>query len=130
MQLKDHTVGVGIITLVGLGIAAFISVMTGAGTLFSDQIQATVILEDAAGATAGAAVKVAGVTIGSVSDLALDNGSNSKIIEDFSAVFPWVRISILTYTFFVKTVNLRDLSAMRQLNENMRPNIVGTVVLC
>lgn len=74
MRLKDHTVGVGIITLIGLGIAAFISVMTGTGSPFSDQLQATVILNDAAGATEGAAVKFAGVTVGSVSDLSLENG--------------------------------------------------------
>lgn len=74
MRLKDHTVGVGVITLIGLGIAAFISVMTGTGSLFSDPIEVTVLLEDAAGAAEGAAVKVAGVTVGSVSDLSLDSG--------------------------------------------------------
>ena len=74
MNIDNHTVGVGAVTLVGLVIAALISIMTGNASLFSDQLTVHVVLGDAAGTTPGSAVKIAGVTIGSVSALTLQEG--------------------------------------------------------
>jgi len=44
--------------------------------------------------------------------LALDNGSNSEIIEDFGAVFPWVGIAILSDGLIVEAVDSGDLPSL------------------
>ena len=45
-------------------------------------------------------------------DLALDNGSNSKIIEDLGAVFPWVGISVFSNRLIVKAIDSCDLARL------------------
>ena len=44
-------------------------------------------------------------------DLALNNGSNSKIVENFGAIFPWVCVSVLSNCFIIKSINSCDLSS-------------------
>ena len=43
-------------------------------------------------------------------DLAFNNSSDAKIIEDLGAVLPWVCISILSNCLVVEAVDSRDLS--------------------
>lgn len=44
--------------------------------------------------------------------LALDNGSDSEIVEDFGAVFPWVSIAILPDSLIVEAVDSGDLPSL------------------
>ena len=43
-------------------------------------------------------------------DLAFDDGTNAEVVEDFSAVFPRVGISVLSDGLIVETVHSGDLS--------------------
>ena len=43
-------------------------------------------------------------------DLAFNNSSDAKIIEDLGAVLPWVCVSILSNCLVVEAVDRRDLS--------------------
>jgi len=53
-----------------------------------------------------------GETTMNTEDFAFDDGSNAKVVEDFSAVFPWVGISILSNGFIVEAINGGDLSGL------------------
>ena len=41
-------------------------------------------------------------------DLILDNSSQRKIVKEFSELFPDIWISILSQTFIVKTIPIRN----------------------
>ena len=43
-------------------------------------------------------------------DFSVDDGSDGKVVEDLSTVFPGIRVSILSVDFVVKTINSGDLS--------------------
>jgi hypothetical protein len=45
-------------------------------------------------------------------DLAFDDGTNSKVVENFCAIFPRVGISILSDGFIVETIYSSDLSGL------------------
>ena len=45
-------------------------------------------------------------------NFALYNGSNSKVIENLGAVFPWVGISVLSDCFIIETIDSGDLSSL------------------
>jgi hypothetical protein len=45
-------------------------------------------------------------------DLSFNNSSNAKIVEDFSAVFPWVGVSVLSYSLIIETIDGSDLSGL------------------
>ena len=45
-------------------------------------------------------------------NLALDNSSNTEIVENLSAVLPWVGISILSNGLIVETIYGCDLSGL------------------
>ena len=45
-------------------------------------------------------------------NLALNNSSDSKVVEHFHAVLPWVSISIFADAFVVESVNSGDLSSL------------------
>ena len=53
-----------------------------------------------------------GETTMNTEDFAFDDGSNAKVVEDFSAVFPWVGISILSNSFIVESINGGNLSSL------------------
>ena len=42
-------------------------------------------------------------------NLSFDNSADSKVIEDFSAVLPWVGISVLSNGLIVESIDGRDL---------------------
>ena len=64
---RKHEIGVGILVIVAVGLFAFMSVKAGALVgLGADRIRLQVTLEDAAGVSVGAGVKVAGVDVGEV----------------------------------------------------------------
>ena len=44
--------------------------------------------------------------------LALNNSTDSEVIEYFSAVFPWVGISILSDGLIVESIDCGDLSSL------------------
>lgn len=45
-------------------------------------------------------------------DFAFDDSSDSEVIEDFGAVFPWVGVAILSDRLVVETVHGRDLASL------------------
>jgi hypothetical protein len=45
-------------------------------------------------------------------NLALDHGANTEVVEDFSAVFPRVGVSVLSDSFIIETVDSCDLSCL------------------
>lgn len=53
-----------------------------------------------------------GETTMNTEDFAFDDGSNAEVVEDFSAVFPWVGISVLSNGFIVEAINSGDLSGL------------------
>jgi phospholipid/cholesterol/gamma-HCH transport system substrate-binding protein len=63
---RKHEVGVGILVLVASGLLAYMSMQVGALTNLGDEVSVTVEMEDAAGLSDGAAVRIAGVQVGKV----------------------------------------------------------------
>ena len=51
-------------------------------------------------------------------DLALNDGSDSEIIEDLGAVFPWVSVSVLSNGLIVESVHCCDLSSFVISSQN------------
>lgn len=45
-------------------------------------------------------------------DFTFDNGTNTEVVENFGAVFPWVRVTILSDSLIIETVNGSDLSGL------------------
>lgn len=45
-------------------------------------------------------------------DFAFNDSSNTEIVEDFSAIFPRVGVSILSDCLIIKTVNSCNLSSL------------------
>lgn len=43
-------------------------------------------------------------------DLTLDDGTDTEIVKDFSAIFPWVGVTILTNSLIVEPVYGSNLS--------------------
>lgn len=41
-----------------------------------------------------------------------NDGTDTKVIKDFSAVFPWVSISVLSDSLIIETVYSSDLSSL------------------
>lgn len=68
-----NEIGVGILLVVAVGLLAWMSVQVGALRGLGDRTRASAALQDAAGLTEGAEVKVAGVTVGQVVSLTLDH---------------------------------------------------------
>jgi hypothetical protein len=50
-------------------------------------------------------------------DLALDNSSNAKIVENFCAIFPRVGVSVLSNGLIIETVHSSDLSGLMVTSE-------------
>ncbi|MCP4870977.1 MAG: MCE family protein [Proteobacteria bacterium] len=67
-----HEVRVGLLLLAALAVFAWMSVQIGALQGLGNTISVTLVLDDAAGLVPDASVKVAGVQVGSVRDLAVD----------------------------------------------------------
>ena len=40
----------------------------------------------------------------------INDSTNWQVVKDFSAVFPWIWISVFSVDFVVKSINGRDLS--------------------
>lgn len=68
-----HEIGVGLLVLAAAGLLGFMALKVGALRSLGDQVRLTTRLSDAAGLTEGAVVKVAGVDVGRVSGIRLDN---------------------------------------------------------
>ena len=43
-------------------------------------------------------------------DFTLYDGANTQVVEYFSAVFPWVRVSVLSDSLIEESINCRNLS--------------------
>ena len=67
-------VGVGALLIVSLALVAYASIMLGSLRGFGEQLQASTLLPDAAGIQAGAIVKVAGVDVGTIDSIAVEDG--------------------------------------------------------
>lgn len=72
---RVHEVGVGCLVLVATGILAFMALQIGAIKGIGTSFEVTARFPDAAGLTEGAVVSVAGVQVGRVESLAVDNGT-------------------------------------------------------
>jgi phospholipid/cholesterol/gamma-HCH transport system substrate-binding protein len=71
---RKHEIGVGILVVVAVGLLAVMSLQVGAlRGLGEDRLQVTATLDDAAGLGEGAAVKVAGVDIGTIEELRVEH---------------------------------------------------------
>ena len=69
---RTQELGVGALLIGTLALLAYASVKVGAIRSFDPQIHASVVLEDAAGLSMGAPVKIAGVEIGTVTDMVVE----------------------------------------------------------
>ena len=70
---RKHELGVGLLLVGALGLLAFMSLQVGAlQGLGQDRLEVRVLLNDAAGLSEGAAVKVAGVDVGEVEALRIE----------------------------------------------------------
>ena len=45
-------------------------------------------------------------------DLALNDGPDAKVVEDLSAVLPWIGVAVLSDSFVVKAIDCRNLSCL------------------
>jgi phospholipid/cholesterol/gamma-HCH transport system substrate-binding protein len=77
---RTYELGVGCLLLAALVVLAFMALEVGALTRFGDNVSVTARFTDAAGLQPGSAVSVAGVAIGSVSDLTLDPATHDAAI--------------------------------------------------
>ncbi len=71
---RRHELGVGVLVLVAAGLLAWMALQVGAMQGLGRFVHATARLDDAAGLTEGAEVKVAGVAIGRVDSLRVEDG--------------------------------------------------------
>jgi len=69
---NKHEIGVGLLMVAAVGLLAWMSLKVGAFTNLGEAIQVQAVFDDAAGLQEGAAVSVAGVEVGTVSDLSVD----------------------------------------------------------
>jgi hypothetical protein len=60
-------------------------------------------------------------------NLALNHGANPEVVEDFSAVFPRVGVSVLSDGFVIETVDSCDLSCLVVSSEES--NVSGILEL-
>lgn len=71
---RRHELGVGVLVLVAAGLLAWMALQVGALRGFGKFVHVSARLDDAAGLTEGAEVKVAGVVIGRVEGLRVEDG--------------------------------------------------------
>ena len=45
-------------------------------------------------------------------DLAFDDGTNAEVVENFSAVLPWVGVTVLSNGFIIEAIHGGDLSGL------------------
>ena len=43
-------------------------------------------------------------------DFSIYDGSDREVIKDFSTIFPWIRISIFSINFIIKSIDCGNLS--------------------
>lgn len=67
-----YEAGVGCLVLCAGGLLAFLAIQVGAIGAVGDQVEAVVVLDDAAGLSTGAVVSIAGVQVGRVESLTVD----------------------------------------------------------
>jgi phospholipid/cholesterol/gamma-HCH transport system substrate-binding protein len=67
-----YEAGVGCLVVVATGVLAFMALQVGAIRGMGSHVEATVVLDDAAGLSAGAVVSIAGVSVGRVEALEVD----------------------------------------------------------
>ncbi len=67
-----YEAGVGCLVVVAAGLLAFMALQVGAIRGLGEHVEATVVLDDAAGLSTGAVVSIAGVSVGRVSSLVVD----------------------------------------------------------
>ncbi len=70
---RKHEIGVGILVLVAGGLLAYMSMQVGALRNLGDQVVLTVEMSDAAGLSDGAAVRIAGVQVGQVTEMGVQH---------------------------------------------------------
>ena len=70
---RKHEIGVGILVLVAGGLLAYMSLQVGALRNLGDQVVLTVEMGDAAGLSDGAAVRIAGVQVGQVTEMGVQH---------------------------------------------------------
>ena len=77
---RKQEIGVGALLIVALSLLAFMAVKTNSCTGRRDNIEATIILDDASGIAAGSLVKIAGVDVGTVDALTVESGRAKLVL--------------------------------------------------
>ena len=70
-MVRKHEIGVGVLVIVAGAVLAYMALKVGALKGLGRTVAATAVLSDAGGLTAGAMIKIAGVEVGVVDDLAV-----------------------------------------------------------
>jgi len=76
---RKHEIGVGILVLVAGSLLAYMSMQVGALRNTGEEVQVTVELQDAAGLSDGAAVRIAGVQVGQVTEMGVEH--NKAVVQ-------------------------------------------------
>ena len=115
-----HEIAVGALVLVAMVLLAYMSLKVGAIKSFGDEIEVTSLFPDAAGLAVGASVQEAGVVVGRVSALTVENGqarihlalrNDAKVRKDATARIRARSVLGEKYVEIVPTTNTAPLLA-------------------